>query len=83
MSLHSLHVPLIDHCDDILCLYRVEISEDTLISLINEDTLLLGSDLTDKAYKIVDSASIDGLRKGLSSSHVKSVEEIVRLGGPA
>lgn len=83
VGLDSFHVPLVDHCHDVLGLDVVEISEDSLVPLVDEDALLLWGGLAEQSDEEVDATAVDGLCKGLSAPHVEGVEEIVRLAGPA
>jgi hypothetical protein len=43
MSLNPLQMPLIYDCHDIFCLDRIQLSENSFVSLINENSLLMGS----------------------------------------
>lgn len=83
MGLDAFHVPLIDHSYDILGLELVKIPEDSNISHIDKDLLLLRSALVQKSNQEVDPASVHRLSKGLSASHVKDISEILRLAGPS
>lgn len=47
VGLHSFHVPLIYYCYDVLCFQGPEIPEDTLVSEIDKDLLLLGGALAE------------------------------------
>jgi len=83
VCLNSLHVPLIHHCHDVLALYIVQFSEDSFIPLIDKNSLLVWSSLTEQSHQEVDATTIDRLSKGLSSSHVQGIEEIIWLRSPA
>ena len=60
----------------------IQISENSLISLINKNTLLFGGYFIEKSNQEIYSATINRFSKSLSSSNVKGIKEIVVLRGP-
>jgi hypothetical protein len=76
-------MPLVDHSNDVFSLDRIKISKDPLISLINQYLFLFGCYFVQNSNKEIDAASIDRLRKSLSSPNMKSIDEIVILSSPA
>jgi len=77
-------MPLIDHCYYIfVTFYVVDLIEDSFVSLVDQDALLLGAHSTEQTDKKVDSASINRFCEGLSSSHMEGVDEVFILRGPA
>ena len=83
VGLDAFHVPLVDHSDDILGLEFVKVPEDSDVSHIDKDLLLLRRALVQKSNQEVDPAPVHGLSKGLSASHVEHISEILRLAGPS
>ena len=77
-------MPLIDNSYDILVtLDIVNFIENPFISLVNQDSFLFGADFAKNRNKKIDSASIYRFSKCLSSSHMKSIEEIIEFASPA
>lgn len=82
VSFHSLHVPLVHYCNDVLGFEGPQLPEDALVSEIDEDLLLLGRALAQQGHQEVDSASIHRLSKRLSSSCVENIMEVIVLRSP-
>lgn len=79
MSFNALHVPLVYNSHHVLALGVIKVSEDSFISQVNYDILLLRSNNIEHGNQKVGSTSIHRLSKCLTSSHVKSVKEILPL----
>lgn len=79
MGLDSMGMPMIDNCNNFFSLALINISENTLISLVNHDMFLLRGNFLEHRNKEISSASIHGLSKGFSSSGMENTEEIMKL----
>jgi len=76
-------MPLIYNSYNIFMIFQtIQISENSLISLINQNTLLLWGYFVEKPNQKVYSATINRFSKCLSSSYMKGIKEIVVLRSP-
>jgi len=83
MSLNSLHVPLIDNSNNIFMIFQsVQLSENSLISIIDQNSFLFRCYFIEKCYKEINSTTINWLSECLSSSHMQCVHEIIILRSP-
>ena len=82
VGLNCLHVPLIDHCHDVILVDVVNVTENSLSSPVHQNILLLWCDLVKHAHQKVNSASVAWLSKCLTSSCVKSVHPVLVIVSP-
>lgn len=83
VGFNSLHVPLVHHCHNVLMLKWVQLSEDPFVPLVDQNFLLKGSNFVEKAHHEIDPAPINWFSKGLASSNMQCIHEIVVLTAPA